>query len=125
MNGALLVIHAFDMLRQHIKPSARIHGIITNGGAANNVIPDFSSAEYCARYPDSEYLQYIVNLMQDCARGAAIATQTDLEITQIGHTLDNMKRNYSGEKLLQEVYEELGESVIVESDENNRIFRHW
>lgn len=108
LNGAMLMIHAFDMLRQHIRPEARIQGIILQGGDASNIVPECAVAEYIARYPDSGYLDVITGLMHDCARGAAIATQTEAEIIQYAPKLDSFKANAAGNQLLEEVFREVG-----------------
>lgn len=108
LNGAMLMIHAFDMLRQHIRPEARIQGIFLRGGDASNIVPEYAVAEYIARYPDSDYLDVITNLMHDCARGTAVATQTEVEIVQYAPKLDSFKVNVSGNQLLAEVFQEVG-----------------
>lgn len=118
LNGAMLMIHGFDMLRQHIKPDARIHGIITQGGDAPNTVPDNVITDYTIRYPDSQYLKELVRMTHDCARGAAMATQTEVEIDHYAPTLDSMKPNPAGEKILANVYEELGVELFQGIDEN-------
>lgn len=107
LNGAMLMIHAFDMLRQHIRPEARIHGIILRGGDASNIIPENATVEYIARHPDSGYLDHITGLMHDCARGAALATGTGVEIDQYAPKLDSLRANPAGAALLEEIYGEL------------------
>lgn len=130
LNGAMLMIHAFDMLRQHIKPAARIHGILLHAGDASNIVPEQAVAEYTARYPDSGYLDVITGLMHDCAVGAAMATQTKVDIVQYAPKLDSFKPNLSGNVFLQETFEEVGLQVhecpqenAVSSDIGNVSFR--
>lgn len=118
LNGAMLMIHAFDMLRQHIKPSARIHGILLRAGDASNIVPERAVAEYTARYPDSGYLDVITDLMHDCAKGAALATQTKVNIVQYAPKLDSFKSNPAGNVLLEEIYEEAGLRVCKSPNEN-------
>ncbi|MCI7300318.1 MAG: M20 family metallopeptidase [Clostridiales Family XIII bacterium] len=118
LNGAMLMIHAFDMMRQHIKPDARIHGIITKGGAAPNIIPDYVVTDYTLRYPDSRYLSQLEKMAHDCAKGAAMATQTEVEIDHYAPTLDSLKPNPAGEQILEEVYEELGIDLATGESEN-------
>lgn len=130
LNGVMLMIHAFDMMRQHIKPEARIQGIILRGGDASNIVPESAAAEYIARYPDSGYLDVITDLMHDCARGAALATQTAADIVQYAPKLDSFKTNASGNRLLEEVFGEVGLEVytgknesVASSDIGNLSFR--
>ncbi len=108
LNGAMLMIHGMDMMRQHVKPDTRIHGIITHGGDACNVVPENVTTDYVIRYPDSRYLNQVVELVHDCARGAAMATQTEVEIEECGAPLDSLKPNPAGEQLLSELFQELG-----------------
>ena len=49
LNGLQLFYHALDMLRQHVKPDTRIHGVITKGGDAPNIVPDFAQASFYFR----------------------------------------------------------------------------
>lgn len=130
LNGVMLMIHAFDMMRQHIRPEARIQGIILRGGDASNIVPETAAAEYIARYPDSGYLDVITDLMRDCARGAALATQTDVDVVQYAPKLDSFKANPSGNRLLAEVFGEVGLEVytgrnesVASSDIGNLSFR--
>lgn len=118
LNGVTLMMHALDMMRQHLRPSTRIHGIITRGGEASNIVPDFASAEYLFRSPDSRYLTEILPVLHDCARGAAIATQTEVEIDEFAPPFDSMKPNAAGTALLGEIYESLGLDISAEDDES-------
>ena len=114
LNGAMLMIHAFDMLRQHLRPSTRVHGIIAKGGEASNIVPEFASAEYLFRSPDSRYLAEILPALHDCARGAALATQTEVEIEEFSQPFDSMKPNPAGTAPIREIYESLGLDISEE-----------
>ena len=78
LNGVQLMFHALDMLRQHVKPDVRIHGVIRDGGLAPNIVPEIASAEFYIRSMDRAYLTEVLKKVDDCARGAAIATQNEL-----------------------------------------------
>lgn len=67
-------------LRQHILPSDRIHGIITNGGAKPNIVPDVASAEFYFRSALPETLKELAERGRGVLEGAALATGTQLEI---------------------------------------------
>jgi amidohydrolase len=114
LNGLQLFFHALDMLRQHVRPETRIHGIISKGGEAPNVVPDFAQGRFYFRSPSRSYLEKILEKVYDCARGAALCTGT--EVTWRSHevgfyeilpnpevelltmkTLDEMKIPYSRE----------------------------
>jgi aminobenzoyl-glutamate utilization protein B len=85
--SALDAVEAMDymvnMMREHVPQETRIHYIITRGGAAPNVVPDFAEAYYYARQPNMKILDGIWERIVDAAKGAALGTGTtmDLEIT--------------------------------------------
>lgn len=106
-NGVQLMFHAMDMLRQHVKPDVQIHGIIRNGGAAPNIVPEEVSAEIYIRSLDRTYLNEVMDKIDDCARGAAIATQTTWDKYPTAEPYDNLFPNQTGMEALKEVFEEL------------------
>jgi len=71
--------NAINSLRQHIRSSARIHGIITDGGQASNVVPDHSAGEFIVRAAENDYLEEIKHKFLDCFKGAATATGAKLK----------------------------------------------
>jgi amidohydrolase len=78
LNGLQLLFHALDMLRQHVRPETRIHGIVTKGGDAPNVVPDLARGCFYFRSPSRNYLETVLKKAYDCARGAALATGTEV-----------------------------------------------
>ena len=107
LNATQLMFHAIDMLRQHVTPDVRLHGVIRNGGFAPNIVPEFASAEFYIRSMNRDYLLDLVRKVDDCARGAAIATQTSWEKESTCLPYDNLKGNESGTSALEEVFGEL------------------
>lgn len=118
LNGAMLMIHAIDMLRQHVKPEARIHGIITNPGDSFNIVPDQVTAKYAIRYPNKAYMNEMIRMVHDCAKGAAMATQTEVSIEETSPPLDDLKGNATGEALVEAAFQEVGVSLCYDEDEN-------
>lgn len=106
-NASQLMFHAVDMLRQHCKPDAQFHGIIRNGGEAPNIVPEEVTAEFYIRALDKHYLEELIQKVDDCARGAAIATQTTWDKYATAMTYDNLKENKTGVAALEEIYGEL------------------
>lgn len=106
-NAAQLMFHAVDMLRQHCKPDAQFHGILRNSGAAPNIVPEEVSAELYIRALDKTYLQEIVQNVDNCAEGAAIATGTTWTKYSTSTAYDNLKVNQTGTETLKEIYDEL------------------
>lgn len=108
LNAAQLMFHALDMLRQHVKPDTQFHGIIWNGGEAANIVPEEVSAEVYIRSLDKYYLQELIRKVDDCAHGAAIATQASWDKNPTSGIYYNMKSNATGAAALMEIYGELG-----------------
>jgi len=79
LDAMLLSFNAINSLRQHIKSTARIHGIITDGGEAANIVPAHSAGTFIVRATDNEYLDELMERVLNCFRGAAQATGARLE----------------------------------------------
>jgi len=107
LNGVQLMFHGVDMLRQHVKPDVRIHGIIREGGQIPNTVPEAACCEFYVRAMDKEYADEVQRLVDDCANGAALATQTHYEKTASFPSYSNLKKNEPGLEILAEVYQEL------------------
>lgn len=71
--------NAINSLRQHIKSGARIHGIITDGGKAANIVPDHSAGNFIVRAEEDDYLEELKSRVMSCFIGAALATGARLE----------------------------------------------
>src|SRR5438309_2329357 len=99
-NALEAVIHFFeniDGVRASIRPEARIQGIITEGGAAPNVVPDRTVADFYIRYPDEVYLQQVVEFVDNAAKAAALSTGTKVKIDHYGKDLDGISLATLGE----------------------------
>ncbi|MDQ7859964.1 MAG: M20 family metallopeptidase [Armatimonadota bacterium] len=70
---------AIGLLRQQVRDDARIHGIVTYGGAAPNIIPDRAEAVFTVRAADGAYALEVLHRVVHCAQGAAQATGATLE----------------------------------------------
>lgn len=94
-----------DGLRSTLRPEASIQGVIPEGGEAPNVVPQRAVVDYYIRYPDPVYLEHVNRMMDDAARGAAMATGTTVEIDRYGEyrdgislgTLQELAFAYAGE----------------------------
>jgi amidohydrolase len=80
LTAVIELFNHIDALRKNLRPETRLQGIITEGGKAPNVVPDRAAAEFLLRYPDPVYLDEALALVQDAARGAALATGTKVRI---------------------------------------------
>lgn len=92
LDGVLLTYANINALRQHVKSDVRIHGIVTHGGDAANVVPDRASVRFAVRSADKNYLEDVVARVEDCARGAALATGTEAKLERL-MTLENTLPN--------------------------------
>lgn len=75
-----------NMMREHIVQEARIHYVITDGGKAPNVVPDFAEVYYYARHNKRDVVIDIFNRMVKAAEGAALGTGTTMDYEMIGGT---------------------------------------
>src|SRR5947209_12376157 len=82
LDGALLMLHAIEMLREHVPQETRMHYIISNGGSAPNVVPAFAEVTMVARHPDTPTLEGIWERVLKCAQAGALATETRVEMEQ-------------------------------------------
>ena len=90
--SALDAVEAMDnmvnMMREHIPQETRIHYVITNGGKAPNVIPDFAEVYYYVRHPKRKDVVEIFDRVVKAAEGAALGTGTTMKYDIIGGTHD-------------------------------------
>jgi amidohydrolase len=83
LDAATLLLVAIGLLRQQIRPDARIHAIVRDGGQAVNVIPEDTLLSVFLRSPNGEYLRKrLLPALRDCADGAALATGTTVVIKE-------------------------------------------
>ncbi len=113
VNALEAVIQTFVSVnanRLHMRPDARVHGIITHGGDAVNIIPSRAAAKFSVRAKDRAYQRELVGLLRRSAEGAAVATGTRLEwVEHRGY--DNMVPNLTIGRLFVANMEALGIAV--------------
>jgi len=91
LDAVIQTYNAISMLRQQVRPDCRIHGIITNGGAAANIIPEYASAIFYVRAPRIDTMWALFKRVTAAAEGAAKATGCTLKITQHDSVYEPMK----------------------------------
>lgn len=79
LDGAEAMNMMANMLHEHMPQDARMHYVITGGGDAPNVVPDFAEVFYYVRHPDPKGVERIWTRLENAARGAAMGTGTDVE----------------------------------------------
>jgi len=93
LDAVELTNFAAQLLREHTPETTRIHHVITAGGDAPNVVPEFSEVYYYIRHPDSQVLRPLYDRLILCARAGALATQTKLDINFEGGILNILPNN--------------------------------
>jgi len=88
LDGVEAMDYMVNMMREHIPQETRIHYVITNGGKAPNVVPDFAEVYYYVRHPKKEEVVRIFDWVAKAAEGAAMGTQTSVDYEVIGGTHD-------------------------------------
>ena len=76
----MLMFHAINAWRQQLPEPSRIHGIVRDGGAAPNIIPETASCEFYVRSPSNAFLKKMCKRFCDIAKGAALMTGTKVQI---------------------------------------------
>ncbi|MBM3441780.1 MAG: amidohydrolase [Bacteroidetes bacterium] len=80
--------HMVNLMREHVPQDTRIHYVITSGGKAPNVIPDFAEVYYYVRHPDKRSVMEIFDRVLKAAEGASLGTETSMKYEVIGGTHD-------------------------------------
>ncbi len=96
-----------NMMREHVPQEARIHYVITAGGKAPNVVPDFAEVYYYARHNNRDVVIDIFDRMVKAAEGAALGTGTTMDFEMIGGTHELLP-NLTLQKLMHENLSEVG-----------------
>jgi amidohydrolase len=91
LDAVIQAYNAISMMRQQVRPDCRIHGIITNGGAAANIIPEYASAIFYVRAPRIDTMWELFKRVIAAAEGAAKATGCTLKVTQHESVYEPMK----------------------------------
>ncbi len=89
LNGVIETFNGINALRQHIPRDVRLHGIIKNGGASPNVVPDYASAHLYVRAPTMPMLEEYYGKVQDIIKGASLMTGARSKVTRVANPYAN------------------------------------
>jgi amidohydrolase len=104
LSAAIGLFLAVDGWRQHLPADTRVHGIITKGGAASNIIPDFAECDFGLRAASMKVLDQMVATFADMAQGAAMQTGTRAEVVDKMRLYAPVKPNVKiGDLLVREL----------------------
>jgi amidohydrolase len=111
LEAMILAFTSINSLRQHIRGDARIHGIITDGGEAPNIVPAHSAAVFLVRALDYDYLAELKDKVLNCFTGASVASGARLEYRWRDRTYAPMKNNMTLAGLFKQNLESLGRKI--------------
>ncbi|MBR1566348.1 MAG: M20 family metallopeptidase [Oscillospiraceae bacterium] len=108
LDAVNLTFAGINCLRQHVTPDVRMHGIITDGGLACNVVPDFARCRFYIRAARRSYLNEVKERVLNIARGASLMTGAELEWRYFENPFDELTMNQNVQTALRENLRVLG-----------------
>ncbi|WP_341182198.1 M20 family metallopeptidase [Niallia sp. FSL K6-0077] len=108
LDAVLQTFNSINALRQHIKSDARIHGVITEGGKAANIVPDYAVAQFYVRAGKREEVNKLVEKVKQCAEGAALQTGATVKSSFYEFSYDDMITNQTLSDLFTKQLVDLG-----------------
>ena len=110
---------AINSLRQHIRSTARIHGIITDGGEAANIVPAHSAGSFIVRAEDDDYLDELKTKVINCFSGAATASGAQLKYQWSEVRYSPMRNNLNLVQLFTQNMQSLGRNFAIPESGNS------
>lgn len=107
LDAACIFLHAVGLLRQHVTEDVRLHGIITKGGDATNIIPEHVELRYLARGSKRSELDTVAVKVKRCIEAGALATGCTVEITE-NRSYEPVKTNTVMSAVLQANFDAVG-----------------
>ena len=115
LDALVLFDHAMALMREHIKPTARIHRMVENGGAAANIIPDYAKGQYWLRDSTGDSVNEMLGRLRKAAEGAALATETRAQVTLLFSVREPVA-NDTLDRLFQKELERVGPPAFDAAD---------
>lgn len=116
LDAVIQLFNGINALRQHVTDDVRIHGIITHGGDAPNIVPEYAKARFFIRAATRNRLNEVTKRVKAIAEGAALTTGATVKITAFQNEVDNLLLNDRFNNIYREVIEELGENVHLQKE---------
>jgi amidohydrolase len=116
LEAMLLSFAAINALRQHTLDKARIHGIISDGGEAPNVVPAHSAGSFLVRAEDKDYLEELKEKVLNCFVGASVATGARLEYHWGEALYEPLRNNLTLAELFRQNINSLGRQMPLAGD---------
>ncbi|MCC3377110.1 M20 family metallopeptidase [Cohnella sp. REN36] len=93
LDAVIQLFNSVNALRQQTKSDARIHGIVSHGGQAPNIIPEYAAAQFYVRSATRAYTDELARKVTACAEAAAIATGAALTTSNYEYSYDELRTN--------------------------------
>lgn len=119
LDGCISLFNMVNTLREHIKDSSRIHGVITEGGKAANIVPDLAIADFYVRTPVLGYMDELKEKVINCGKAAALGTGTELEISTYEAIYKGLVTNETMSKVYEKHLKEVGVTNIFDGEVNH------
>ena len=114
LNSVIQLFNGIDALRQHVTPDVRMHGVITNGGTAANIVPDEAVAQFYFRAAKKETVMELLEKVKKIAEGAALMTGATLEMERYELPYDDLVTNENLSEAFTENLKALGITEVEE-----------
>lgn len=111
LDAVIQLFNGINALRQQLPDDVRIHGIITHGGDAPNIIPEYAKARFFIRAASRSALNEVTKKVKAVAEGAALATGAELNVIAFQNEVDNLLLNKTFDRVFIEAIEQFGETV--------------
>lgn len=107
LDAATIFFTCIGLMRQHVPEEVRLHGIITRGGEAANIIPEYTEIRYIARAKSRGVLDTVIRKIKGCIEAGAVGTGCQVEVEE-KKGYDATKHNTVMARVLRENYERAG-----------------
>lgn len=111
LDGVIQLFNGINALRQHVTDDVRIHGIITDGGSAPNIVPDYARAKFFIRAATKENCDLVTEKIRNIAKGAALSTGSEVKIKFFQNEVENFIINKKFDEVFEEKLKSLGINI--------------
>ncbi len=111
LDGVIQLFNGINALRQHVTDDVRIHGVITDGGSAPNIVPDYAKAKFFIRAATKENCDLVTEKVKNIAKGAALSTGSKVNISFFQNEIDNFIINKKFDEVFVENLKLLGINI--------------
>jgi amidohydrolase len=115
LDAVIQLYNGINALRQHVPDDVRIHGVITKGGDAPNIVPEYAEARFFIRAAKRTTLDDVTKKVKAIAEGAALATGAQVEIKPLQNEIDDLLLNPVFDEVLIKELENLGETIVTQT----------